>query len=173
MHIDEQGQQFSLAFIRAVSSVAGCAILPSEVDDDSVDLSIKRRGLSTGKIRSPQIDVQAKHWRCGQLTADVVSYQLNIKNYDDLRYTDYIWPRIVVVVLVPENCAEWATCSDDEMVVRHCALWTSLRGLPQVDNQSKVSVRLSASRRLTPGMLSTLMDRASTGDMIDYEGLSA
>ncbi|TMQ03035.1 MAG: DUF4365 domain-containing protein [Deltaproteobacteria bacterium] len=52
------------------------------------------------------------------------------KNYDDLRHTDYVTPRILVVVFVPEQVADWTTHTEQELTMRYCAYWASLRGLP-------------------------------------------
>ncbi|MCL6543278.1 MAG: DUF4365 domain-containing protein [Roseiflexus sp.] len=44
MNLSRQKEQFSIAWVRAVVSVAGYAVYHPEVDDDSVDLGIAVRG---------------------------------------------------------------------------------------------------------------------------------
>ncbi len=40
MHISQQQEQFSRAYVHAIASVAGFTIYTPQVDDDSVDLGI-------------------------------------------------------------------------------------------------------------------------------------
>ena len=56
LDLSAQKEQFSHAYVRAVAAVAGFAVAKPEVDDDSVDLSIKSKLHSV----RPQVDVQLK-----------------------------------------------------------------------------------------------------------------
>ncbi|MBI2570942.1 MAG: DUF4365 domain-containing protein [Candidatus Schekmanbacteria bacterium] len=85
MYLSFQQEEFSRAYVHAVATVAGFKIYPPAFpDDDSIDLSIGTRGL-LGKIRSPRVDVQLKCWR-GTVDGEVLSYELPIKNYGELRH---------------------------------------------------------------------------------------
>jgi hypothetical protein len=77
-----------------------------------------------------------------------VRYPLNLKNYNDLRINALV-PRILVVVLVPENLADWLVQSEDELLMRHCGYWVSLRGLPETPNATTVTVELRRSNQFT------------------------
>jgi hypothetical protein len=55
---------------------------------------------------------------------------LEVKNYDDLREPGENCPRILIVLVMPEDEAQWLSQSVDELVVRHCAYWVSLEGHP-------------------------------------------
>ncbi len=100
MNINEQGQRFSFAYVGAVASVAGFGVVEPPTDDDSVDLTVAKRGLG-GTVRSPRLDIQAKHQRCDAIPEGDLAYPLPIKNYVDLRGADFLVPRILVVVFVP------------------------------------------------------------------------
>jgi hypothetical protein len=59
MTIDDQKEQFSFAYVRAVAATARIAVNKPTVDDDSVDLIFQQKG--TGSIfRSPRLEVQVK-----------------------------------------------------------------------------------------------------------------
>ncbi|MCE5216212.1 DUF4365 domain-containing protein [bacterium] len=160
--INEQGQQFSFAYVRAVASVAGCSVTRPEVDDDSVDLSFSRKG-GNGPVTSPRLEAQAKHWRRGPFGTEGASYPLKVKNYDELRDPNMMVPRILIVVLVPKTPEAWLTCNDEDLVLRHTAVWTSLEGMPESPNDYTVSVPLDPSQRFTPQALTMLLDQIGSG----------
>ena len=56
MHITQQQEQFSNAYLRAVATVAGYSLSKPDVDDDSIDWSIYKRG-GNGTKRSPRIEL--------------------------------------------------------------------------------------------------------------------
>ncbi len=86
-----------------------------------------------------------------------------MKNYDDLRPTNFLVPRILVVVRVPEEPGEWTEQTDDQLVLRHCGYWLSLRGFPESENTANVTVQIPVEQRFTVQALQTLMNRIGTG----------
>jgi len=59
MHITQQQEQFSNAYLRMVATVAECTLSKPDVDDDSIDFSIKTKGYS-GVFSRPVLDIQLK-----------------------------------------------------------------------------------------------------------------
>ncbi len=59
MTIDDQKEQFSFAYVRAVAATARIAANEPTVDDDSVDLILQQKGTG-GIFRSPRLEVQVK-----------------------------------------------------------------------------------------------------------------
>ncbi len=59
MDINQQKEQFSITYIRAIAAVAGYSLYRPEIDNDSVDLGIVARG-GTGIILSPRLELQLK-----------------------------------------------------------------------------------------------------------------
>ena len=56
MHLDQQKEQFSKAFVHAVATIAGYGTYQPAVDDDSIDLGIAARGgLHT--TRRPRLEL--------------------------------------------------------------------------------------------------------------------
>ncbi|MFO7775162.1 MAG: DUF4365 domain-containing protein [Candidatus Hydrogenedentota bacterium] len=158
MDLNQQKQQFSFAYVRAVTAAAGCAVSEPSVDDDSVDLQIAgRRGMR------PRLEAQLKCTADTVLTSDAFSYALPIKNYDDLRAPEFMVPRILVVVRVPENVDEWTEVTDERLLMRRCGYWKSLRDMPDRDNQATVSVRLCRDNRFTVETLAAMMERINQG----------
>lgn len=103
---NQRKEQFSKAYIQAVASVAGFSATTPTVDDDSVDLFVSGSGRD-GTFASPRLELQAKGRNSGELIGEHFSYDLKFKNYNDLRLTNFLVPRILVVVLVPSDIEFW------------------------------------------------------------------
>lgn len=163
MHVSHRQEAFSVAYVRAVAAVAGFRVQEGPLpDDDSVDLTVTARGPG-GTIRSPCLDLQLK-CRLGRPDDEPEwSYDLKAKNYDDLRHVDFMVPRILVVVAVPKEQQDWLYQDDEQLLMRHCAWWVSLRGLPRSENERTVRVRIPRNQRFDVPGLTGLMDRISQG----------
>lgn len=154
-----QQEEFSRAYVHAVAAVAGAKVFPpSAPDDDSVDLSIGTRG-PYGMVRSPRMDVQLKSWR-GTVAGDELSFVLPAKNYEDLRHENYMVPRILVVVVVPDSPSEWISQGADELVLRRCGYWLSLRGMAETINSTSVTIKIPASNVFSVEALVQLLHEA-------------
>lgn len=157
MHLATRIERFSLAYIAAVAASAGYECVESNVDLDSVDGMLKS---ATGA--RPRIEFQAKGSTRSLLRVDHVAYPLSRKNYDDLRI-ETIAPRLLFVVLLPEDEAAWLSHSENELALRHCGYWLSLRGMPPVGNEQSVTVHLPRAQQLTVDQLKGLMAEAERG----------
>ena len=160
--INQQKEQFSNTYLRAVATVAGYSLYRPDVDDDSVDWGIAARG-GTGRIRSPRLELQLKCTSRGVLDDNLVRYPLKLKNYDDLRMDNFAIPRILVVIVVPDLIADWLQQSEDELSMRHCGYWVSLRGMPATPNTATVTVALPRTNQFTVAALQSLMQLISQG----------
>ena len=165
MHIDQRKEQYSFAYIRAVAAAAGYGVNEASVDDDSIDLQIASRS-TIGTVKRPRLELQAKCLGDDTFNGDDFGYSLSLKNYDDLRDPDVQVPRILVVVRAPNDDESWLGGDDDGLLVRHCAYWFSLRGLPDhVSDAEKPTktVRLPREQRFDVAGLRAIMDRIGTG----------
>ena len=163
MDINQQKEQFSITYIRAIAAVAGYSLYRPEIDNDSVDLGILSRG-GTGKIFSPRLELQLKCTARDVLEKNSIKYPLIIKNYHDLRINSLV-PRILVIVLVPEKVTDWIKQTEEELCLRYCAYWISLRGMPDTTNTTNVTIEIPRSNQFTPDALQTIIQRISFGDL--------
>jgi len=145
-----------------VASVAGFSVSRPEVDDDSVDLSIYCRG-PRGTVRSPRLELQSKCTSRPTFSGDQLSFDLKIKNYEDLRWTDLAVCRILVVVVVPDDLDRWLEQDQEQMVLRRCGYWMSLRGLQATGNQTTARVWLPTSQVFSVQALQQMMNRIGGG----------
>lgn len=165
MDLNQQKEQFSHAYVRAVASVVGLRISKPEVDDDSIDLTLAGRG-GGGSVRSPKIDLQLKctgspSFQNGQLT-----FVLSAKNYDDLRDPAVMVPRILVVVVVPENLAKWLLHDETRLALHHCGYWLSLRSAVSKPGQVSVTVHLPCSQQFDVVEVTKLMSQVAYGNRL-------
>lgn len=152
-------EQFSKAFVLAVASLAGCAAAEPRPDDDSIDWTLSCRLPP----RRPKLDLQVKSMSGSLGAAANIRYPLKRKNYDELVPTELLAPRLLVLVVVPANPSAWVSMSPDALVMRHCAYWASLRGLPATDNEWSVTVEVPRANLFNVEALTRLMQAINEG----------
>ena len=153
-----QQEGFGDAFLLAVAGVAGCAVSQRRPDDDSIDWT-----LSCKLSSRPKLDVQMKTTSTDDGTGEVIRYQLKKKNYDDLILTNVLAPRILVLVTLPANIEEWVSMTAKQLVLRRCGYWVSLKGEPESDNKTAVSVSIPRENLLTPRAVQMMMNTINEG----------
>ena len=156
----DQKEGLSLAYVKALAARAGFSTAVPEPDRDSVDVRIM-----AGGPRRPALDLQLK------ATADLAEaqdgfrrFRLRIKNYDDLRVETQT-PRLLVVLDLPPEEAQWMTVTTEELVLRRRAYWMSLQGHEEVVRQETVTVRIPEGNVFDVATLQTLMERSRSGDI--------
>lgn len=160
MDPNQKKELFSAAYVKAVVSVAGFTMSKPDVDHDSIDWTIAARGWR-GTVRSPKLDVQLKCTSSCTSDETTIAFPLKKKNYDDLQGEGFQSPRILVVVIVPEDVEKWLEQDETALVMNHCGYWLSLRAFPLSDNVSQVTVRLPRRNQFTVKALTEMMDRVA------------
>ena len=153
MDLNTQKSRFSLAHIEAIASHAGFQVEEVKVDRDSVDGTLK---ADLG--RRPRIEFQAKATARDVVRDGHIHFPLPVKNYNDLRL-EAINPRILIVALLPLEVEDWVNQTDEELCLRHCSYWMSLRPEPATSNQNTITVRLPLGNLFNSAQLVDLMQR--------------
>jgi hypothetical protein len=159
---NEQKQQLSVAYVHAVAARAGYTCQVQIVDEDSVDVLIGATGYIHDRavVRSPRLEIQLKATSTLQLGTKGLIFPLKRKNYEDLRTRSLI-PRLLVVLVLPSDPAEWIDMSEECMISRRCAYWASLLGMTETSNTSSISVHLPRSQQFNVEQLQGLMQQVS------------
>jgi hypothetical protein len=152
---EQQLEQFSFAYVRAVAATAGVNVYRPEVDADSVDLGFAVRSIR-GEPQSPRVEAQVKAATQPDLTPELIRFPLKVKNYNDLCGDHYV-PRVLVVVLVPPNVEDWLQQSEDQLALRRCGYWMSLADRDVSGNVSSVTVPLPRSQVFSTSALRQLL----------------
>lgn len=121
-----------------MAALAGCSAAEPRPDVDSIDWTLSCRLAP----RRPKLDLQVKSTGNDAGTPDAIHYALKRKTYDDLIVTTLLTPRVLLLVIVPPAPEAWLAVSPEQLVLRHCALWVSLAGLPDSENESSVTVHV-------------------------------
>jgi hypothetical protein len=160
MDLNAQKERFSLSYIEAIASQAGYQVTQPRVDRDSVD------GVLMADFgRRPRIEFQAKATSRDMIHGPTLHFPLSIKNYNDLR-VDVKNPRILIVLLMPEEKSLWLKQTQEELCLRHCAYWMSLEGQPDRPNTSSVTVQVPTANIFNSEQLIDLMEKAEKGDAL-------
>lgn len=159
---NEQKQQLSVAYVHAVAARAGFTCQVQAVDIDSVDVIVSASGKvhDQSVVRSPRLDVQLKASSSLVLKQDDLVFPLPRKNYDDLRAYRLV-PIILVVLVLPRDPTQCLEITENCMISRHCAYWTSMRGMAGSRNTRSVSIRMPRSRPFSVDQVQEMMRRIS------------
>ena len=160
MDLNTRKERFSLAYINAVAAHAGCEVIESKVDRGSVDGILKRTRMEE------IIGFQAKATSRDIVGRDGVQlhFPLPILDYDSLRTASR--PFMLIVVLLPDDEAQWLTQSGDELCLRYCGYWLSLAGMQESPNQYNVTVQIPMTNVFGSSQLADLMGKASKGESL-------
>lgn len=155
-------ERFNTAYIGAIASAAGYTLAKPEVDDDSVDIIFKSRGIH-GSRRGPSLDAQLKATSNLETKGSDFIYYLSAKNYNDLRDVDIITPRILIVMQLPPNCDEWISCNDDYIEMKKRAYWVSLLGKPSIGSKKSTRIRIPKSNIFNVEALHIILNKIGHG----------
>ncbi len=165
MELTAQMEQFSRAFVSAIAAQAGCNHSTPAVDDHSVDLTLSKQ-IDGALWSDPKIGIQLKStYEKVSFAASTLKYELHsLKNYNDLRKTKLQTPRILVVVYMPEHPEDWIKYQEDGMHLYRNAFWVSLRGKPEIQNKSSVTIEIPTSQRFSVDALNEMMEKIAKGE---------
>lgn len=161
--------ELSYAYLHAVASKAGmsCRDGNRHEDNNGIDAHLTAWLPFVDVTTLTEVDIKV------QLKATIVEpaddglnyeYRLRGANrYNDLRVATTGIARILVVLFLPSNAAEWLSHEPDQLVLRRCAYWQSLRGAPEITADSAV-VKLPKNQHFSPDGLTQLATRLSRRD---------
>lgn len=159
-------EQFSHSFVSAIASIAKFATYKPSVDDDSIDIGFCMKG-GGGTIRSPRLEAQLKCTSADVLKNDCLHFPLLKKNYDELRIENVHIPRILIVVLVPENIQECIQHSEEEaLILKRCGYWISLRGFSESKNQNSVTLNIPRKNIFSVDSLRSIMTKVGNAEIL-------
>jgi hypothetical protein len=91
-----------------------------------------------------------------------------VKVYDDLRKVPAQCQRLLVVLFLPPNAAHWLEQSEEELAIRRCAYWVSLREAPPSENQTTQTVYLPKSNIFNAEALAAIIRHNSREQWISH-----
>lgn len=153
----DREEALSRAYVAAVAAGAGYVMAEQNFDRDGVDVQIR----AGGSMR-PSLDIQLKATiNLGEATNDEFRYALKRRNYDLLRGPSAV-PRILLVLSLPPEEADWLSVTAEELILRRCAFWASIAHLPETQNAESVTISIHKNNKFDIEALIYLMDQART-----------
>ena len=176
MTLTDIESELSYAYLHAVASHAqmACSCTGRIMDNEGIDAKICATGpFETGALLSDvEIDIQLKATTAEPITVgDYFSYSFrNIGSYNKLRVATTVRQRLLVVLFLPKNHADWITHDSAKLALKNCAYWVSLRNAPETDNSTSTTVYLPKTQVFSTVQLKTLVTGISrTSTLVDYQ----
>jgi len=146
-----QKEQFSLAFVHAVATRAGCTIADWKVDKDGVDVTLRQGGR--------MVDLQMKCTCVPRVTQAGYSFPLDTKTYDKLRDAERSAPGYLGLVIAPENIEDWIDHRPEEILMACHGYWAKIQDRSDPAVGDTKSITLSSDN---------VLDAAAIRDMLDF-----
>ena len=167
--------ELSYAYLHAVASHAGmsCSVSNRHADNNGVDAIVTAWAPFDNGGYLTEVDIKVQLKATISVPADNgthLSYFLDgVSRYDDLRTATVDVARILVVLFLPADAANWLAQSEDELALRRCGYWVSLRGAVAANTGSGATVYLPKAQIFSPAALKALASRLSRRDFPIYQ----
>ena len=154
-------EELSLAALHATAARAGASFEVSNRINDNWGwdgmITFKERFFPPPALTEVRMVVQVKATKQELThTAGRFSFPLEVRHYDNLREaTGKSLPVYLVVFHMPHDEGQWVECSPEQLVLRQCLRWVSLRGAEPATTETK-TVYIPEAQVLTPQTLHAL-----------------
>jgi hypothetical protein len=155
---NDVAEAISAAYAHAIAAASGYVVALRHFDRDGIDITFE-----AGDAMRPKIDAQLKATiNLGAPVNGAFRYPCPKRNYDLLRVATQT-PRILIVLDLPPDRHDWLATSEDQLVLRRVAYWTSLRDAAESDNSTSVTIDIPVENRFDVTELGRLMTMSRTG----------
>jgi hypothetical protein len=158
-------ESLSRAYIQAIASRCGlnCSFRDFDYGIDVTVHLIQRR--ENRYVESGfNLDIQAKSTFNATLNGTHVVYDMEAKTFNDLREPDVGTPRILVLLVQPEIENDWTGMTENELMLRRCAYWLSLKGREPTTNKETIRVSIPRTNLFSVEALQGIMTRLRNGE---------
>lgn len=167
--------ELSYAYLHAVAAKAGmsCECSGRHTDKMGVDATVRAAEEFTPEsvLTDLSLDIQLKATIAAPAEKnDRLSYFLKGRDrYDKLRTSAVSIHRILVVLFLPKDTDNWMHQTEEQLAIKKCAWWVSLRGAYETDNDSGVTVYLPRTQVFNVQSLRDIMTRLSKQEELLYD----
>jgi hypothetical protein len=156
---NQRQEALSRAYVQAVAAQAGFSHTP-RATDYGIDLSLyavarrETRYVETGIV----LDLQVKSTTRATREPGAIVHDLDVKAYNDLRDPAAHNPRILVLVILPADPADWLSQTEEGLTLRRCAYWQSLAGRGPTSRGRTVRLRIPRTNVFSPSALAGIFE---------------
>jgi Domain of unknown function (DUF4365) len=177
MIVTDIQEQLSLAVLHATCARAGFGFTTSGRIQDNwgwdAHADVKERLHPESVLTDFRLRFQLKATRkVLTYSHERYSFPLEVRHYNNFRaVAGHDSPIYLVVFQMPHDETEWVTCNPEQLVLRRCLRWVSLRNAPVLENadQENVTVYLPEAQVLTPEALRKLARARSREQWLVYD----
>lgn len=112
-----------------------------------------------------KVDFQLKASSNIEIKNNLVIYDLEVKNYNDLIDTDVGTPRILFLYMLPKDEHNYISVNIDKTEFQNCAVWISLKGQEFSNNEEKKRIKIPIENIVTRDSLKNIMIMAKGGKL--------
>lgn len=161
---EQRKEELSRAYVHVVAAKCGFALGHWTQDQSCIDVTVGAAGvLGAGSLADPKLDVQLKCTANQALVGQHhVALQLARRQYERLTAKSFI-PKVLVVLVLPEQEDDWVVHSPEQLVLRRCAYFMVTTGLPPITTETTV-VHVPLVNVFSPDALSAMLGRLSRGE---------
>ena len=163
---EHRQEALSLAWLHAVAGACGltCSL---RTLDYGVDVTLHYIEAAGGVLFESifRIVVQLKSTTNASLDDQYVRYDLAVRNYEHLREPNPFVPRILAVLVLPEDESEWIDVSEDQLTMRRCMYWHTLAGFGPTPNKHTVRIAIPRENILSVEGLKKLLLHFNKGEL--------
>lgn len=149
------------AYVQAIAAQAG--VTWGKPDSDyGIDVSLRLVSPVEGRRRDvgTQIDLQLRSTTRASMSETEVIYDLDVDTYNDLRDADRPILFFLLLFVMPQDEALWLSQAPEQLCLRHCVYWASLRALPPTTATSSIRVKIPRTNIFSVEALTYLLQQA-------------
>jgi hypothetical protein len=165
---NDKKEELSRTYIQAVSAKVGFSTEKITIDRDSIDVIIRCNSKldALSEFEKVTLEVQAKATSNPNEQNGIFKFPLPIKNYNDLR-SNSMAPRIIVLYVLPDRNENWVTMDEEKLVLQRCAYWVSIKGKPESNNSTSVTIDIPKDNIFNATTLHQIMVKASKDEALN------
>ncbi len=161
---EQKQEELSKAYLYAVTAACGFATANWSQDQSCIDVTIAVSGvLGEGHLADPKLDIQLKCTTSQKsIRGKFIPLQIERRQYDRL-VAKCSTPKILIVLVLPEDRSIWVSHTVEQLVLRRCAYYLITTGLGKITTESKV-LHVPMTNIFSPTALEGMMGKLSRGE---------
>lgn len=157
MRLSNRKEEIQRGAINAIAAAAGCNTMVPAIDEgDDVILSYQAAGSEEMKMLGLQLKATSARNRWNAQHTEITAH-LSRQRYDKYRSTNVTFPKIIVIMDLPESVDDWVDISPERMGVGK-NYWVSIAGFPEKNRTGQIAVRASADNVFDDAALCGIMN---------------
>ena len=152
------------AYLRAVAASAGCVIAGKPEIDEGVDVMLTHTADSHQHDHVAYLNVQMKSTSAFEgRNTPYVSASMSGKRWNAFCTPNPTIGKIVVIMSLPRDQANWTVAIHEALTVRYCAYWVNIEGQALVDEDATTTVTAPKIQIFNDVALCDMMERIGRG----------